>query len=682
MAINLVTYAAQTVTPQDDALIYENALIGSGMIYGGEVTIKSANVLRVAAGHGALCGRKFTIEATDIPIPLTPSGSLLGRVYIHMDLSDTDEPISFMVETANSLTPVIQDSDVNINNGVYEINLATFDVDTSTISNLVDVRPFIASGNEITEALAKTYKTDDSIETEVDDNDYIPFYDVSAQQPKKIIKSDLKMGGGGSLFIIKTDETSLIGKTVTITDGVLVWQGKFDANKEAEVSGVTAIGSLTITSTDGVDTAETIYTVKSYSKYTVKLNFYTVYGFRVDGSLSTGNVSYQVEYNGDKVENYDFAPGYMNFSTDSWIWGDWTGNEFFMPRPVLIKQDYSDKIYLNPDNLTLDEDGNNVSSILTGATDGYNAMMEWGRNGKKIWYKLVPESDDGTYTCYIADKQLDSGFHAWSFYDANNVLGDHFYTSIYNGSTVGSALRSLSGKTPNNTEAGATQITKAKANNQNGESYAWYIDVFADRILINLLMILVIKSTNSDVIGYGNYSGGSSASNLLQTGQGNTKGMFYGKQSNSVCKVFGMENYFANCWRRMAGLILNGGAQLYKLTYGTADGSTGAGYIENDNAPSNYLNSGKNIATNLSSSYIVKESALSNGALIASAFGGSNGTYYSDACWSSTGVKYARVGGVCDNGSACGAFALNLSAALSHSYWSGGAALSLKPLAQ
>lgn len=143
MAIKLVTFAAQTVTPQDDALIYEKALQQSGMIYGGTVTIKSANVLHVAAGHGALCGRKFTIEATDVPVALTPSGSLLGRIYIHMDLSDTGQPISFMVETGNSLTPVIQQSDVNINNGVYEINLATFDVDTSTISNLVNVAPFI-----------------------------------------------------------------------------------------------------------------------------------------------------------------------------------------------------------------------------------------------------------------------------------------------------------------------------------------------------------------------------------------------------------------------------------------------------------------------------------------------------------------------------------------------------------
>ena len=145
MGINLVTFAASTVTPQDDALIYETALLSSGLIYGGTVTIKSANVLRVAAGHGALCGRKFTIEAMDVPVSLTASGTDLGRIYIHMDLSDTDEPISIQVETGQSLTPVQQDANVNITNGVYEINLATFDVDTSTISNLVNVAPVIES---------------------------------------------------------------------------------------------------------------------------------------------------------------------------------------------------------------------------------------------------------------------------------------------------------------------------------------------------------------------------------------------------------------------------------------------------------------------------------------------------------------------------------------------------------
>lgn len=185
MAINLVTYAAQTVTPQDDALIYESALIGSGLIYGGLVTIKSANVLHVAAGHGALCGRKFTIEETDIPISLTASGSLLGRIYIHMDLADTDEPISFQVETDSALTPVIQDSDVNINNGVYEINLATFEVDTSSVSNLVDTRPFIIDCD-------KAYTTEDDTEAAIDNSDYVPFFDSSDNKTKKVLASDLK----------------------------------------------------------------------------------------------------------------------------------------------------------------------------------------------------------------------------------------------------------------------------------------------------------------------------------------------------------------------------------------------------------------------------------------------------------------------------------------------------------
>lgn len=143
MGINLITFYNSTVTPPDDALIYEKALPGSGMIYGGTVTIKNANTLHVAAGHGALCGRKFTIEETDVPVILTSSGTLNGRLYIHMDLSDAGEPISFQVERAATLTPVVQQSNVNINDGIYEINLATFTVSTSTVSDLVNVAPFI-----------------------------------------------------------------------------------------------------------------------------------------------------------------------------------------------------------------------------------------------------------------------------------------------------------------------------------------------------------------------------------------------------------------------------------------------------------------------------------------------------------------------------------------------------------
>lgn len=196
MGISLVTFAGSTVTPQDDALIYETALTGSGLIYGGAVTIKNANTLHVATAHGALCGRKFTIEETDIAVSLTPSGTLLGRVYIHMDLSDTDEPIQLLIETAETLTPVVQDADVNITNGVYEINLATFTVDTSTLDNLMNVAPVIPQIEDLIEGV---YRSTDQTETAVAAADSIPFFDDSADETKKIALSNfLAVGTTGT----------------------------------------------------------------------------------------------------------------------------------------------------------------------------------------------------------------------------------------------------------------------------------------------------------------------------------------------------------------------------------------------------------------------------------------------------------------------------------------------------
>lgn len=141
MGISLVTYSGSTVTAQDDALVYENALKKSGIIYGCAVTISDSTTLHIAAGHGVIAGRKFTVDATDITVALAPSGTLLGRVYVQLDLSNNSTPISFKVETGNSLTDPVQTANTNIVNGIWEFNLATFDVSTSTLSNIVSVAP-------------------------------------------------------------------------------------------------------------------------------------------------------------------------------------------------------------------------------------------------------------------------------------------------------------------------------------------------------------------------------------------------------------------------------------------------------------------------------------------------------------------------------------------------------------
>ena len=164
--ISLVTASGRTVTPKDDGIIYEVFSPGNGIIYGGAVTIKDSSTLHITAGHGIVCGRKFTIDDSDIPVALSGSGSLLGRLYIHLDLADTADPITLLVETGASLTPEVHDADVNINNGVYDINIATFDVDTVTISNLATIAPIVKS---ITDLLTGTITAGNTSLTLTDD---------------------------------------------------------------------------------------------------------------------------------------------------------------------------------------------------------------------------------------------------------------------------------------------------------------------------------------------------------------------------------------------------------------------------------------------------------------------------------------------------------------------------------
>ena len=224
--ISLVTFAAKTVTPQDDALVYESALGAGGIIYGAEVTIKNANTLHINAGHGVICGRKFTIYDADIPVALSSSGTLLGRLYIHLDLSNASDPIELLTETGQPLSPLEQDENVNIVNGIYDINIASFTVSTSTIANLRNVYPKVSYANS------------------------------------------------GSLITITTEEPSLIGEEVTVTDGTDYVYAVFNAEGVAELKNVLMTGTLTVSATDGTDIASASLNVPYYGAYTLDLAFW------------------------------------------------------------------------------------------------------------------------------------------------------------------------------------------------------------------------------------------------------------------------------------------------------------------------------------------------------------------------------------------------------------------------
>lgn len=135
--IKLVTYAGQTVTPKDDAIIYDSAVAQNGVFYGCDVTA-SGNTLYIAGGYGMIKGRFFEIENSSIPVTLASGDTLLGRLYIHLDLSNSEAPIQLLTETGSSLSTLEHDDDANYTDGVWDVEMATFNVTTSAITSLVE----------------------------------------------------------------------------------------------------------------------------------------------------------------------------------------------------------------------------------------------------------------------------------------------------------------------------------------------------------------------------------------------------------------------------------------------------------------------------------------------------------------------------------------------------------------
>lgn len=223
-----------------------------------------------------------------------------------------------------------------------------------------------------------------------------------------------------------------------------------------------------------------------------------------------------------------------------------------------------------------------IASDIDRAAYPGNAMMEW----PKIWYKFEAGENPGEGYFYVSDTKVDNTYHCWCNYDALDNEIEHFYTAIYNSQTK-TKLRSLSGINLVYWDPFLRSLNeRAQANNVNGY-VEWQLEVFADRQLIDALIMLIGKSANvTSVFGNGLYGQSGSAQALLEsytTGTLNDKGLFWGDTSSgdNAVKIFGMENWWGLQSRVVNGIlyVIEPNAMLYyKLTYGTADGSETTGY--------------------------------------------------------------------------------------------------------
>lgn len=386
-----------------------------------------------------------------------------------------------------------------------------------------------------------------------------------------------------------------------------------------------------------------------------------VYGYYIDEAAPvTSTRVHKIE----GCDNYFYERAYMDFENNRFEWGDWR-NAPFLPRPCMLKRSGEVAYYLDPDDYLKKADGT-ASDVANSAFDG-NAMMEWNTVFMKKY------RDRNRIYVFFSNVKQDSGFECFSTLKADGSYAEHFYTPIYEGNLVDNVMRSMSLNAV--AQSGSTADQEAAYAEANGAG--WTTTVWADEDLITALFVLMFENTDSQAaLGNGNINGGTSAAAFLPTGSGNQKGMFWGSNANNQCvKVFGMENWWGNRWRRTNGVLLIEGIYHVKMTRSTADGSTTTGY---NRTGTGYINTGLTTEGDYNAAYISRVHAGKYGFLGAKAAGSST-TFYADGHWSAkTGTRMLLRGGACHVGARCGAFAFTVNELPTNASWDFGASLSYK----
>ena len=370
------------------------------------------------------------------------------------------------------------------------------------------------------------------------------------------------------------------------------------------------------------------------------------WGFKI--ALNDSNPATCVTYMHDAVGAtpvsmaFDVGTGKGVFS-----WGSWKPfvDAFF--RPVMLKSNGDVDYELHHDDQTKKLDGISASDIANTAYDG-NAMVEC----RRIWSKI---SSDANYIyCEFSNIKYDEDYRADAFTNAAGQIQAAAYYSMFEGSNVGSKLRSLAAGVVMAGAAGATEIDYADNNGA-----GWYITYYSLHNLIALLHVLIGKSLDCQtVFGRGNEGGGA----YIDPGVLKAEGPFSGYNSSaSAVKTFYIENFWGNYWKRCAGLLYRNDAGTGKIYIRTSPGynETGDGYTNTGVTPSGTVGD-----------YIKSVVASANTVIPNVATGGSASTYFADGLWwalpaTHGACHYALVAGSRSIGALCGPFCVHVGSPLS-----------------
>ena len=331
-----------------------------------------------------------------------------------------------------------------------------------------------------------------------------------------------------------------------------------------------------------------------------------------------------------------------------WTEGSWTEDAAWFikgNKPYMVRYDGTIDYELDHNDYTKKKADGSASDVKNTSYAG-NAMGSL----PTIWVKRWTEGTrKHRQFCNI---QLDENFHAYAHTRQDGSIEPYTFIPMFAGSLINSKLRSIAGQSQMNNQTGSNEITYAKNNGA-----LWSTGYFSIKILLWELETLLTRSTNKqDACGYGNYTGGSSASSLSACGTQLTGGRFYGYGSgvNKPRKFLHCE-WQCGAWERIEGwLYVNG--RHYIKPYPPYN-ETGAGYIDTG------------LSMSGTSGGYIKDQVLTEYGDIPTVIGGSSDTYYCCGGWyNASQVDHAFVDGSCSFGLLCGG-AVGVYALVSYANW-------------
>ena len=667
--------------------------------------LKNGNKLVTVGGlrkvYDSLMKSYGSILFADLPMP---SKMTVGNVY---NIKDKFTTTDYFVEgkgkdcAAGTNVGIIEVKETNTETGEIIISYK-YDLFGGPMS--MDSSGFVSQG-QFTKAIAEISNYVRDIEFQPDNTNTVVVtkgngssstYTLNVGKNADVIK-DITIDTN-----LSTDLGPIKNRRITRSDNNtkvhLMWVDPDDSTNDAwgETAVVKKRGSYPTNIEDG--TLVLICAVRNKFKSTAYVDeqesseqwYYRAFPIATSGAVSNSNLNrfdywhYAVcidEKNPIEADSVTYPPGYDNsdykplrvimnvnaqMENNKCDWGSWK-NAPFMPRPCMLKFDGKVDYYLNPDDYTLKEDGS-PSDVSNTSYEG-NAMMEFS----PVFIKVKREEDTSAQTSklyiYFCSEKYDDDYECWSCKKEDGTYADHYYMAIYEATLINGKFRSLSTGNVAKTNISGGLTTCMNYARQCGEG--WNIDLWSDWDLLRCLGILVTKRLNSQkAIG----AGGTSY-NVVPTGAGNKKGMFWGAldyQNTYATKFFGIENPWGDIYRYCAGVIMNSdyATILIKHTYSVVDGSTINDY--NDSG-TGYINTGLKIPT--SNGYITKMQGNSQCITAPMSIGGSDTTHLSDYMYrGNTGLFIGGYGGISD----CGLFFWSSYYSPSDSFVNFGAALSFK----